>query len=67
MKKATKLKTSCFWCNTIITMQAGFNEKKHKPMCSTGCADAERLFTQLFSDEQINRERHYLDLTKGSE
>ena len=65
MKKKTKVKTCCHWCNQPLTMQAGYDEKKHKPMCSQGCRDAEVLFNKLFSEEAINRERHYGELTKG--
>jgi hypothetical protein len=65
MKKKTKNKTCCSWCLCGIIMQPGFNEKKHKPFCSQGCRDAEMLFNQLFSDEQINRNHHYDELTKG--
>ena len=61
----TQIKTCCHWCNAFITMKEGFNEKKTKPMCSKGCRDAEMLFNQLFSEKRINRERHYLALTKG--
>ena len=66
MKKTTKVKTVCCWCLDIIIMPAGFNEKKQKATCSPGCRDAERLFNQLFSEERINRERHYDELTKGA-
>ena len=66
MKKKNKVITCCFWCNEQIAMPEGFDEKNNKPMCSTGCRDAEVLFNQLFSEERINRERHYDDLTGGA-
>ena len=65
MKKKTSVKTCCHWCNAIITMPGGFNEKKNKAVCSQGCRDAEVLFNQLFSEERINRERHYDEITRG--
>jgi len=34
--------------------------------CSTGCRDANTLFEEMFSDEEINRKSHYYQLTQGS-
>lgn len=65
MKKTKTKLSSCFWCLATVTISASFDEKKQKPICSQGCRDAETLFNQLFSDESINRERHYHELTKG--
>ena len=48
-----------------LTFGKGFDEKKHKPICSPGCRDAEKLFSMMFSDEEINRRAHYYSLTKG--
>ena len=56
----------CWWCHAPIKkMQKGYNEKKHKPMCSRGCRDAETLFNILFSDEAINQRAHYRALTEN--
>ena len=61
MKKATKLKTCCHWCNVPLVMKPGFDEKKHKPICSPGCRDAERLFCLFYSDEEIEMRERYED------
>ena len=60
-----QVRTCCIRCNTPLTFGKGFDEKKHKPLCSPGCRDAEKLFSMMFSDEEINRRAHYYSLTKG--
>ena len=50
-----KVHTFCWWCHTPVKMPKGFDEKKHKPICSVGCRDAETLFNMFFSDEEIYR------------
>jgi len=37
--------------------------KPRKVFCSYGCRDAERMFLIMFSDEEINRRAHYVELT----
>ena len=58
-------KTVCCWCLAPIKVADNFNEKKQKAVCSEGCRDAERLFTTFYSDEEINRRRHYDELIRG--
>ena len=60
-----KVKTFCHWCHAPVLMPEGFDEKKHKPICSIGCRNAEMLFNMHFSDEEINRRAHYRAITKG--
>ena len=61
------VKTFCFWCLKPVVMPEGFDEKKHKPICSIGCKNAEMLFNLHFSDEEINRREHYRYLTRGED
>ena len=60
-------KTCCVWCLAIVTVQNGFNEKKQKAVCSQSCKDAEMLFNVHWSDTEINRRTHYIELTRGDE
>lgn len=64
---ANKVRTCCFWCNAIVEMKPGFNEKKSKPFCSVTCLEAEMLFQMHYCDEEINRRNHYDELTRGED
>jgi hypothetical protein len=59
--------TACVWCGSIIRVRELFNEKTQKAVCSQSCKDAEMLFNVHWSDEEINRRTHYIELTKGNE
>lgn len=62
----TKL-VCCEWCLEPLKVKDTFNPRKKKVVCSRGCHDAETLFNMMFSDEEINRKRHYDELTKGED
>lgn len=51
----------CSWCLRIMPT----DNETHEVYCSTGCRDADVLFKQAFSDDEINLHRHYHNLTKG--
>lgn len=55
----------CEWCLKPVKAKDTFNPAKSIIVCSRGCRDAETLFRMLFSEENINRERHYNELTRG--
>lgn len=57
----------CEWCLELIQVKDTFNPRKKAIICCRGCRDAETMFRMMFSDEEINRKRHYDDLTKGEE
>ena len=57
----------CEWCLTPIKVPNSFDPIVRQVVCNRGCRDAETLFRIMFSDEQINRNRHYDDLTQGGD
>ena len=57
--------TCCVWCSAFIKVEDTFNDLQHKAVCSQTCKEAEMMFTQFYSDEEINRRAHYFELTKG--
>ena len=58
-------RTCCVWCSALLYVKEPLDEKKHKPVCSVTCSEAEMMFTQYWSDEEINRRAHYKELTEG--
>jgi len=57
--------TCCVWCFTFVKVKDTFNDLQHKAVCSVTCKEAEMMFTQYWSDEEINRREHYKELTQG--
>lgn len=55
-----KVKRICSWCLKIIET----SNTTHVVYCSPGCRDADHLFKHHNSDEEINRKRHYNELTQ---
>lgn len=55
----------CSWCLAKVKVSDKYNRFKHKAYCSPKCLQADWLFMQWQSDEAINRERHYQQLTRG--
>lgn len=55
----------CNWCNSIIKVEKGYNPQIHRRYCSVQCVMADSMFEEWQSDEEINRRRHYEELTKG--
>lgn len=53
----------CGWCLTILDST---KPRPAKVFCSIGCRDADALFEQLLSDEEVNLHAHYSKLTKGA-
>ena len=57
---------TCQWCGRILVL----SDKAKKYLmcfCDESCADAEKLFTLHYSDEEIHRREHYLELTGGED
>ena len=57
--------TACCWCDTFVKVRDTYDEMQHKAVCSVTCKEAEMMFCQFYSDEEINRRAHYQELTKG--
>jgi hypothetical protein len=57
------MKRLCSWCLKIIETA----NRTHVVYCSQGCKDADNLFKYHNSDEEINRKRHYHELTHPKE
>ena len=57
----------CCWCDKPVRVKDTFDPKTQSAVCSVGCRDAEKLFRNQFSDEEINRRAHYRYLTRGEE
>ena len=60
-------KTACVWCSCIVSVRDDFDDLQHKAVCSQTCKEAEMMFTQFYSDEEINQRAHYKILTQGSD
>jgi hypothetical protein len=50
----------CSWCLQVLNTKI---PRPRQVFCSPGCRDANTLFEELFSDEEINRRAHYWQLT----
>jgi len=59
--------TACVWCSTFVTVPDTFDDLQHKAVCSPTCKSAEMMFTEYWSDEEINRRAHYRYLTEGED
>ena len=59
--------TCCIWCSTFVKVEDTFDDLQHRAVCSVTCKEAEMMFTQYWSDEEINRREHYKQLTKGED
>ena len=57
----------CCWCFAFVKVRDTFNDLQHKAVCSVTCKEAEMMFTQYWSDEEINRRAHYRYLTTGED
>lgn len=53
----------CSWCLKALDTNI---PRPNRVFCSTGCRDANTLFEEMFSDEEINRRIHYTTLTQGN-
>lgn len=60
-------KAVCSWCDILLEAEERYDPLRHVVYCSNGCRDADTLFQLHYSDENINRERHYEFLTRGIE
>ena len=60
----TKPNRSCGWCHKPLTSAI---LRPREVYCSTGCRDADALFKEMMSDEEINRRIHYTKLTRGKD
>lgn len=54
------MQRTCPWCSKILETKI---PRPRNVYCSTGCRDADQLFQEMFSDEEINRKAHYWSLT----
>jgi len=66
MEEAMK-KTVCVWCSAFIKVEEPYNDLQHKAVCSVTCQQAEMMFTQYWSDEEINQRMHYQELTREAD
>ena len=60
------MKHVCAWCAKPVVTPKKY-KKGDKIACSIGCRDAETLFCNAFSDEEITRRAHYKELTTGDD
>ena len=56
-------KRVCSWCLKIVET----TNVTHEVYCSRGCRDADAQFKAYNSDAEINRRRHYKELTRGKD
>ena len=56
--------TICTWCLKKIQTSS---EDDANYYCCRSCYNAELMFRQWQSDENINRQRHYDELTRGED
>jgi hypothetical protein len=54
----------CGWCLKVLDTEI---PRPKKVFCSVGCRDANTIFEEMFSDEEINRKAHYWELTHPPE
>ena len=59
------MKTVCCWCWKEIKVSDTYDGLQHKAICSPVCKAAEMMFSEYWSDEEINRRVHYRYLTGG--
>jgi len=59
--------TACVWCSDLIKVPDTYDDLQHKAVCSRVCRTAEMMFMEYWSDEEINRRRHYNELTQGGD
>ena len=55
----------CVWCSTFVKVPDTYDDLLHKAVCSPVCKSAELMFSEYWSDEEINRRAHYRYLTEG--
>ena len=58
---------TCGWCHRLLKVKGNYDNRQHTIYCSPGCQAADWMFRAWQSDEEINRRRHYDELTKGEE
>ena len=58
---------ACVWCSELINVPDTYDDLQHKAICSPVCKSAELMFSEYWSDEEINRRAHYRYLTSGEE
>lgn len=57
------MKNLCNWCLCVMEIPNGADGDEF--YCCPGCYQANELFITYQSDEEINRRRHYAELTEG--
>ena len=57
--------TCCVWCHALVKEPENYHDLEHKVVCSPTCKSAEMMFSDYWSDEEINRRAHYRYLTMG--
>jgi uncharacterized protein with PIN domain len=62
MKDAT-----CGWCLTHVKVPDHYDPLRREVYCCKQCFQADWMFRQWMSDEEINRRLHYQILTKGGD
>jgi len=58
---------ACIWCHASVKVPDTYNDLQHKAVCSPVCKAAELMFSEYWSDEEINRRAHYRYLTEGTD
>ena len=61
------LNAACVWCSDLIKVPDTYNDLQHKAVCSPVCKAAELMFSEYWSDEEINQRAHYRHLTEGTD
>ena len=59
--------SACVWCSAKVEVADDFCQWTQDVVCSKGCKDAYTLFEMMFSDEMMNRRKHYETLTQGED
>lgn len=57
----------CNWCHRFLKVNDTYNPLKDRVYCSRRCLWCDWLFNRWMSDEEINRRRHYDELTEGGD
>ena len=57
--------TCCVWCSAFVKVQDTYDDLQHKAVCSPVCKSAELMFSEYWSDEEINQRAHYRFLMEG--
>jgi hypothetical protein len=60
-------RATCGWCHTFLKVNDTYDNRIQTVYCCRQCLEADWLFRRWQSDEELNRKRHYQELTKGDD